>query len=89
MAVAIQRGNADIIRAVDVKASETNALSVHEMQGVHSAARDVAAAATAAVGVDEQASWGLTHCPAVGCPRHFISPTAISVRPLSASTHYP
>ena len=57
MAVAVQRGNAAVIRAANVKASETKALYVHELSYAgHGSAVAGAADAAAAVGVDEQAS---------------------------------
>jgi hypothetical protein len=57
VAVAVQRGNAAVIRAANVKASETKALYVHELSYAgHGSAVAGAADAAAAVGVDEQAS---------------------------------
>jgi hypothetical protein len=58
VAVAVQRGNAAVIRAANVKASETTALYVHEHGYAAGDGSAVAATsdAAAAVGVDEQAS---------------------------------
>ena len=57
VAVAVQRGNAAVIRAANVKASETKALYAHELSYAgHGSAVAGAADAAAAVGVDEQAS---------------------------------